>query len=102
MARQARSLRFPRESGRVFGVRCSAGVTRPTAIFIASAPQPRLAITIAGESQVQVLVYRFAGQQQVIQGSSNLVNWTSLATNLFQLFDSLQAAARFYRALAVP
>lgn len=89
----------------------SAGISRPTAISVGPAPKPRLAITLAGQgvSQVEVLLYGVDGQQQLIQTSSNLVNWTalatnSLATNLFQILDAnpWQGPPRFYRALVVP
>jgi hypothetical protein len=89
----------------------SAGITRSTAIVIAPAPRLSLAVSLAGqgEGQVQIVLQGAAGQVQIIQTSTDLINWSplatnSLGTNLFQLLDSTVPApsARFYRALVVP
>jgi hypothetical protein len=89
----------------------SVGVTRPTAILVAPPPPVRLAVSLLGQgagSQLQLLLYGTAGQEQILQVSTNLLDWTavatnSLATNLFQFLDQnpLPFAPRFYRAVTV-
>ena len=89
----------------------SAGVTRPTAIHVAPPPPVRLAVSLLGQgagSQVQLLLYGTTGQQQIVQVSSNLLDWTSvatnsLATNLFQFLDQSpwQLPQHFYRAVTI-
>jgi hypothetical protein len=90
----------------------SAGVTRPTAIAVASAPQPQLAITISGQgaaARAQLTLYGTTGQQQIIQSSPDLSTWAPIATNslganLYPFLDPspLLYPGRFYRALVVP
>ncbi len=90
----------------------SVGIARPTAIQVAPPPPVRLAVALLGQgagSQVQLLLYGTTGQQQVVQVSSNLLDWTSLATNalatnLFQYLDPtpLSSPQRFYRAMTLP
>jgi len=86
----------------------SAGITRSTAIVITPPLRPSLAISLSG-TQLHILLEGTAGQVQIIQTSTNLINWTPVATNstgtnLFQLLDSSvpPPSARFYRARVVP
>ena len=90
----------------------SAGITRPTAINVAPPPSVRLAVSLLGQGaggQVQLLLYGTAGQQQIVQVSSNLLDWISVATNsqatnLFQFLNQnpLQLPQRYYRAVTIP
>lgn len=68
---------------------------------------PTLAVSVT--NQASLTLSGFAGQRQVIQVSSNLVNWTAVVTNssgtnLFQFTESnpLQFPQRFFRAAVVP
>jgi hypothetical protein len=68
---------------------------------------PTLAVSVT--NQASVTLSGFAGQRQVIQVSSNLVNWTpvvtnSSGTNLFKFSESnpLQFLQRHYRARVIP
>ncbi len=90
----------------------SAGVTRLVALNVTPPPAVQLALSIIGQgagSQSQLLLHGATGQRQIIQVSSNLSDWTPLATNssgtnLLQLIESrpLQFPQRFYRAVVVP
>ncbi|MEJ0089004.1 MAG: putative Ig domain-containing protein [Limisphaerales bacterium] len=69
---------------------------------------PRLTISITN-NQTRILLSSIAGQQQVVQVSNNLLDWTPVATNssgtnLFQFIESnpLQFPKRFYRAVVIP
>jgi hypothetical protein len=89
-----------------------AGLTQSFALDVASSASPQLALSIIGQgtnSQVRLLLMGVAGQQQVIQASSNLAGWSPVVTNTsgISLFgfienDALQFPRRFYRALVVP
>ena len=90
----------------------SVGITRPITLNVLPPPAVHLALSINSQSaggQAQLVLHGTMGQQQVIQVSSNLFNWSSVATNssgtnLFQFIEtnSLQFPRRFYRAAVVP
>lgn len=87
-------------------------VTREEILTVMLPQPPRLAISVSGISagnQVQLTLSGTIGQTQVVQVSSNLLNWTPLATNIFtnataQLIETNAPGyfARFYRTLLVP
>jgi hypothetical protein len=90
----------------------SSGLTRPTAISVGlTTPPPRLGIAILGQGagvQAEVVLNGTAGQQQVIQMSTNLSTWVplatnSLGTNSFAILDPnpRQYPERFYRAVVL-
>jgi len=66
-----------------------------------------LSIASAGTNdRAQLSIFGTAGQQQVVQVSSNLAQWNRLATNLsgtnlFRIVETntAQHRARFYRAV---
>lgn len=71
-------------------------------------PVPRLSLS-ANNSQANLTLSGFANQRQVIQVSSDLVNWTpvttnSAGTNFFQFTENnpLQFSQRHYRARVIP
>lgn len=90
----------------------TASVTRLVALTVAPPPAVQLVLSIIGQgagNQSQLLLHGTTGQRQVIQVSSNLFNWTPLATNgsgtnLFQFVESnsLEFEQRFYRARVIP
>jgi hypothetical protein len=68
----------------------------------------QLAISITN-NQTWIVLSGATGQKQIIQISSNLFDWTPVATNssgtnLFQFTESnpLQFPQRFYRAIILP
>jgi putative Ig domain-containing protein len=84
------------------------GLTRDFNLNIAPAPPVRLAISIVGQDpdqQAEVFLTGATGQRQVIEASTDLVQWTSIATNssATNLFRAIagslrQFNQRFYRA----
>ena len=88
------------------------GVTRFVSLGVLPPPAVHLVISINNQpagSLAQLVLHGTTGQRQVIQVSSNLFNWTPVATNssgtnLFQFIEtnSLQFPTRFYRAAVVP
>jgi hypothetical protein len=83
-------------------------MTRTVALTVLPAPPVHLSITLVDQgtnSQAQLLVSGTAGQRQVIEVSSDLLNWVPLATNssgtnLFQFVEgsARKIRQRFYRA----
>ena len=88
------------------------GLSWAFSLNVASPPPVVLALSIVGygtNSLAQALLYGTTGQRQVVQVSSNLVDWTPIATNaagtnFFQLVEAnaLQFPQRFYRANVLP
>jgi hypothetical protein len=83
-------------------------LTQSFALNVGGSSPPRLAITITN-SQTLISLCGASGQQQVVQVSSNLFDWTPVATNssgtnLFQFIEPnpLQFPRRFYRAVVAP
>ena len=87
------------------------GITRGFSLFVLPPPPVRLALAVVDVSTdgpVELLLTGTSGQRQVIQVSSDLVNWTPVATNssgtnLYQFVDNhpRQFDRRFYRAVVV-
>ena len=84
------------------------GLTQNISLNVAAPPPMQLAISITN-NQTRVFLSGTTGQKQIIQVSSNLFNWTPVATNssgtnLFQFTESnpLQFPQRFYRAVVAP
>jgi Putative Ig domain len=88
------------------------GITRQVTLNVVPSPPIHLSSSVsnqAGGSLSLVVLHGTTGQRQVIQVSSNLSNWSPVATNssgtnLFQFIETnpLQFPQRFYRAVAVP
>lgn len=86
----------------------SSGLTRNITLSVTSPPPVSLTIAIAGSganSHARVHFLGTAGQQQIIEASTNLQTWTPLetntfATNVFEWDESnlLQFPTRFYRS----
>ncbi|PYI87469.1 MAG: hypothetical protein DME26_06075, partial [Verrucomicrobia bacterium] len=89
-----------------------AGLTRSFMMNVAPPPPPLLALSIVGQGinrQANLLLSGTTGQRQVMLASSNLSNWTPVATNvsgtnlfLFIESNALRFPQRFYRAVVVP
>ncbi len=89
----------------------SAGISRSFPIMVAPPPPVELSLSMTGQGaniQAQLVLSGTTGQRQVVQTSSNLVDWVSVATNdsgtnLFQYIEAnpLQFPERFYRALVL-
>ena len=87
-----------------------AGQSRAYGMTVAPLPQLAASFTGAGTNrQIVIQLAGTAGQQQVIQFSTNLLNWFPLTTNLtgtnaFQYVETnwLSFPRRFYRALVLP
>lgn len=85
------------------------GVTNTFTINVAPAPGFSLALAVRGagiESEAELSLFGREGQRQVVENSSNLVEWMPLATNMagasvFRLIETnlLQYPMRFYRAI---
>ncbi|GEM_PF-816055 len=90
----------------------SSGVTNEFTMTVMPAPSFSLALSLSGtgtNSQAEVSLFGTAGQRQVVQTSSNLLQWAPLATNLnatslFRVTETnpSQHRARFYRAGLAP
>jgi hypothetical protein len=88
------------------------GVTNGFTMTVARPPPFSLALTLSGigtNSQAQLSLFGTTGQRQVVETSSNLVQWRPLATNLtvtnhYRLTETntLQHPARFYRGVVGP
>ena len=88
------------------------GTARLISLGVLPPPAFHQTLSINGQSaggQAQLVLHCITGQHQVIQFSSNLFDWTPVATNssgtnLFQFIEtnSLQFPTRFYRAVVVP
>jgi hypothetical protein len=97
-------LRDYRENG--------AGVTNPFTMTVASPPPFSLALTVSGagtNTLAQLSLFGPTGQRQVVEISSNLAQWISLATNLtgtnlFRVVETnaTQHPAQFYRGAVRP
>lgn len=89
----------------------ATGITRSFPLTISAPPPPQLSLVLAGQginAQAQLSLFGTLGQQQIVQASSNLSNWTPIATNststsFFQVIETnaLQFPQRFYRAVVV-
>ena len=86
------------------------GISRSFPITVRPPPPVQLTLSLDGQgtnSQATLLLSGTAGQQQIIQVSSNFSTWISLVTNLSgtNLFkyidDNILVAQRFYRAVVV-
>ena len=90
----------------------SAGVSQNLTLNVGPPPPVQLALSIIGQganSLAQLLLRGTAGQRQVVQVSSDLLNWAPLATNitatnLFEVIETnaVQFPGRFYRAVILP
>ncbi|MBI1842903.1 MAG: putative Ig domain-containing protein [Verrucomicrobia bacterium] len=90
----------------------SGGVTNVFMISVAPPPPIFLEVTLSGEGadlRADLTLHGALGQQQVIQVSSDLEQWTSIATNFLgaAVFRVTEGAAtqrfqRFYRAVVAP
>ena len=79
---------------------------------ITSPPPVKLVISSGGgatNGQAEIVFYGTQGQQQIIEASTNLMDWTPIATNTFvtnyfQLTVSnvLQFPSQFYRSIIIP
>ncbi len=89
------------------------GLTQNFTLNVTPRPLPRLGVSIAGQgggnAEARLFLFGTAGQRQVIQASSILSSWASIATNtagldLFEFIESnpLQFPQRFYRAVVLP
>jgi hypothetical protein len=85
-----------------------AGVSETVELAVAPPPAPVLALSVlsfGANARAQIDVYGVPGQKQIIQTSSNLSNWTPIATNIsgtnFFRFTETNAflRQRFYRAI---
>jgi hypothetical protein len=101
-----------------FGIRLrdyredSGGVTNLFTMTVAPAPLFSLTLSLSGigtNSEAQLSLFGTTGQRQVVQVSSNLPQWSPMATNvtatnLFQVTETNTSlhATRFYRALVAP
>jgi hypothetical protein len=80
----------------------------PEVITIISTQQPpTLDITRSGNGQFIIGINGVSGQKIVLQTSSNLQNWTPLATNTlnssrFTYTNNLPVSQQFYRAMLSP
>ena len=76
-------------------------------MFIASLdgsePHPTLEVAELN-NQIQIKVSTGDGLPYALEGSSNLIDWSGLVTNVppFTVLDSASAEARFYRARRAP
>ena len=86
----------------------SAGISRPTAILIVQSASPQLSVVLSGAgagARAEVIVSGSSGQQEVLEASPDLADWTpiatnSLGTNLFEFIEPAPvASSRFYRAV---
>ncbi len=90
----------------------TAGLTRSFSMNVSPPPSTQLDLSFSGQgtnTQAQLTLAGTTGQHQAIQASTNLVNWTSLATNasgtnLFQFTETnvFRFPQRFYRSVVVP
>lgn len=77
-------------------------------LFVLTPPLLFTSATLAGTSQVRLVLNGNAGDTIVTQVSTNLMDWSSIATNTvpvsgtFQVFDTVNSGAQrtFYRAFA--
>ena len=89
----------------------SAGISRSFPIRVNPSTSAELGLSVTGQgpdSQAQLVLSGPAGQRQVLQTSSNLVDWVSVATNnsgtnlyYFNEPNPSQFPDRFYRALVL-
>jgi Putative Ig domain len=89
----------------------SAGISHSFGLNV-STGRPQLAVSVVGagaDQQILLQLTGVAGQQQVLQASTNLTAWLPVTTNLtgtnlFQYVDanSAQFPWRFYRAQVLP
>jgi len=83
-----------------------SGLSQNITLSITSPPPVQLAISGVTNGQAQIEFFGTPGQQQIIEVSSNLMDWTPIATNtfvtnFFQLNTSnvLQFPSQFYRSI---
>jgi hypothetical protein len=79
----------------------------PELVQITSFLPPVLDITVSGHAKYIIGITGVAGQTNVLQSSSDLQNWTPLATNIlttsrWTYTNSTAASLQFYRAAVVP
>jgi len=90
----------------------SSGLTQNFTLNVTSSPPINLNISVIGagnQNEAQILFGGTLGQQQIIEVSSNLLNWTPVLTNTFntnafQFNESniFQFPQRFYRSIIIP
>jgi hypothetical protein len=89
-----------------------SGLTQQVTLNIMPPPPIQLRIALSGgatNGQAQLTYSGIPGQQQITQASTNLLNWTPIATNIFvtnlfqmTLSNTLQFPQQFYRAVTIP
>lgn len=89
-----------------------AGLTQNFTMNVATTTPAQLALSLVGEgtnTQASLTLTGPTGQHQAIQISTNLVNWTSVVTNLsgtnffqFTETNALRFTQRFYRSVVGP
>jgi len=87
-----------------------SGLTQNVTLNITSPPPIQLAISGRTDDQLQISFLGIPGQQQIIEASSNLMDWIPIATNTFAtnffqltITNILQSPGQFYRsAIIIP
>jgi hypothetical protein len=89
-----------------------SGLTQQVTLTVTSPPPVQLRIALssgATNGQAQVTFLGTPGQQQITQASTNLLNWTPIATNIFvtnlfqmTLSNTLQFPSQFFRSVTIP
>jgi hypothetical protein len=81
-------------------------VSTPATLIVYSTPAAKLISSVTGDGHFAFNVAGVTGYKYAVQGSSDLVHWTSVQTNTapftFEDANASQFAQRFYRTVYVP
>jgi hypothetical protein len=86
-----------------------SGLIQNITLNITSPPPVQLNISGVTNGQAQIIFFGTPGQQQIIEASSNLMDWTPIATNSFvtnffqlNISNVLQFPSQFYQSIIIP
>jgi hypothetical protein len=86
-----------------------SGLIQNITLNITSPPPVQLTISGVTNGQAQIIFFGTPGQQQIIEASSNLMDWTPIATNSFvtnffqlNISNVLQFPSQFYQSIIIP